>query len=96
MIYVIENQSVLDVAIQEDGSVMAAFEWALKNGLSITDDLAPGQKLSVPISSFRNADVANYFKGRKQNIATGVATGVNAQPSAGIGAMRIGNNFIAR
>jgi capsid protein len=71
-VIVIENQSLLDVAIQEDGSVLAAFEWAVANGISITDDLAPGQNLSAPNSSYRNADVANYFKGRKQMIATAI------------------------
>ena len=96
MIYAIENQSFFDVASQESGSVMAAFDWTLKNGLSITDELEPGQQLISPNSSFRNAEVANYFKGKKQMVATGfnVEDGSSIIPTLGIGTMRIGTTFI--
>ena len=98
MIYAIENQSVFDIATQEDGSVQATFEWAVKNGFSITDDLAPGQQLISPNSSFRNAEVANYFKGKKQMVATGfnVEDGSSIIPTLGIGTMTIGTTFIVR
>ncbi|RTY80674.1 hypothetical protein EKL97_10440 [Flavobacterium sp. LS1P28] len=96
MIYAIENQSVFDVAVQESGSVLAAFDWALKNGLSLTDDLEPGQQLISPNSDFFNTDVAGYFKGKKQMIATGfnTADGQSIIPTLGIGTMRIGTTFI--
>lgn len=96
MITVIPEQSLFDVATQEDGSVQATFEWAVKNGFSITDDLAPGQQLLTPNSSFINAEVANYFKGKKQMIATGfnTADGQSIIPTLGIGTMRIGTTFI--
>lgn len=96
MISVIENQSLLDIAVQEDGSVLTAFEWALINGLSITDDLAPGQKLLVPNPIFRNADVADYFKGKNQMVATGISAADLAaiNPELGIGTMTIGSTFI--
>ena len=98
MIYVIENQSVFDVAIQESGSVLSAFDWTFKNGLSITEDLAPGQQLISPNSDFINADVASYFKGKKQMIATGfsIEDGDSMIPTLGIGTMRIGTTFIVR
>lgn len=96
MIYTIENQSVFDVAIQENGSVLSAFSWAVKNGLSITDELTPGQQLISPNSDFINADVVGYFKGKKQMIATGfnIADGQSIIPTLGIGTMRIGTTFI--
>jgi hypothetical protein len=96
MTIVIENQSLLDIAIQEDGSVLAAFDWAFANGLSITDDLFPGQKLIAPVSAYRNADVANYFLGKRQLIATGfnIEDGSSIIPTLGIGTMRIGTTFI--
>jgi capsid protein len=94
MIYVIDNQSVLDAAIQESGSVMAAFDWALKNGVSITDNLEPGQQLNTPTSGFVNADVAGYFKGKKQMVATGMKKPPNPPGlGTGIGFMQIGLNF---
>lgn len=70
MITVLSNQSLLDIAIQEDGNVLAAFEWALANGISITEELVPGQKLFVPSSVNRDNDIAQYFKSKTQNIAT--------------------------
>lgn len=92
MIYAIENQSVFDVAVQESGSVLAAFDWALKNGLSLTDDLEPGQQLISPNSDFFNTDVSGYFKGKKQMIATSSVK----MTTIGIGKMKIGKNFIVR
>ena len=96
MIYAIENQSVFDIAVQESGSVLSAFDWALKNGLSLTEDLAPGQKLISPNSDFIDTDVAGYFKGKKQMVATGfnIEDGQPIIPILGIGTMRIGTTFI--
>lgn len=92
---VLHNQSLLDIAVQEDGSAMAAFEWALKNALSITDELAPGQELLAPFSEFRNNDVADYFKGKNQMVATGFnGTIEDLIPDLGIGSMAIGSTFI--
>lgn len=94
----IENQSLFDVAVQEDGCFLAVFEWALANGLSVTDELAPGQKLAAPNSEFRNNDVADYFKGRNQMVATGFNIGDahTMIPELGIGQMTIGSTFIVR
>lgn len=96
MIYVLENQSIIDIAVQEDGSALAAFEWAFLNGVSITEILTPGMELKAPVSSFRNKDVAEYFKGKKQNIATALSLEVREQltPQVGIGTMIIGTTFI--
>lgn len=70
MITAVSNQSLLDIAIQEDGNILAVFEWALANGISITEELVPGQKLIVPSSLNRDNDIAQYFKSKTQNIAT--------------------------
>ena len=67
---VIENQSLLDVAVQEEGSAFAAVDLAVKNGLSITDDISPGQKLLLPESIYRNGDIATFFRNRRQLVAT--------------------------
>jgi hypothetical protein len=71
LINVIENQSLLDIAIQEDGCVLAVFDWALNNGLSVTDTLEPGQKIKIPKQeTFRYDELANHFKGNNTLIAT--------------------------
>lgn len=70
-INVIQSQSLLDVAIQTDGCVLAVFDYAIANGISITDGLEPGQKLKMPISDeFRYNDLANYFRSNNRLIAT--------------------------
>ena len=91
------DQSLFDVAIQEDGSVLSTFEWAIKNGLSITDNLEPGQKLSTPSSAFRNDEVARYFTGKRQMIATAKIDNIEIiSPQLGIGSMIIETNFIVQ
>lgn len=91
------DQSLFDIAIQEDGSVLSTFEWAIKNGLSITDNLGPGQKLSTPISAFRNDEVARYFTGKRQMIATAKIDNIEIiSPQLGIGSMIIETNFIVQ
>jgi hypothetical protein len=65
------GQSLIDVAIQELGSVEALFDLADANGLAITDVLTPGQLLHVPDSAAMVADIVGYFGGRGQRINTG-------------------------
>lgn len=66
-----EGQSLVDVAIQELGSVEALFDLADANGVAITDQLTPGQALEVPASSAAVPAVVGYFSGRGQRINTG-------------------------
>lgn len=95
IVTVIDNQSLFDVAVQTDGNFQAAFDWALNNGISITDSLTPGQKLRMPKSEvFRHTELSNFFKGR--NVATGFSiehSGLPIPPE-GIGAMIIETSFI--
>ncbi len=65
------GQSLVDVAIQELGSVGALFDLADTAGLGITDVLTPGQVLPVPDSAASQADIVAYFAGRRQRINTG-------------------------
>jgi hypothetical protein len=70
-INVIESQSLLDIAIQEDGCVLAVFDWALNNDISVTDFLVPGKKIKMPKSeTFRYNEIANHFKNSNTNVAT--------------------------
>ncbi len=41
----LEGQSLLDLALQECGSIEAAFDMAVQNGLSVTSELTSGQLL---------------------------------------------------
>jgi hypothetical protein len=65
------GQSLLDVAIQELGSVEALFDLADAAGLAITDELTPGAVLPVPFSAASKPDIVGYFYTRQQRINTG-------------------------
>lgn len=54
-----ERQSLLDVAVQHCGSFEAAFDIAMGNGLSVTDDLNAGDRLEMPKQD--NKEVADYY-----------------------------------
>lgn len=73
VVRVLHNQSLLDIAIQEYGTIEAAFDLALANGLEVTDMLTPGMVLELPISDYEDRDIANYFKSRKIHPATGIS-----------------------
>jgi|GEM_PF-475322 len=55
----VEGQSLFDIAIQRLGSAEAAFALALLNGLSITDQPAPGDTLYL--SKIIDNDIADFF-----------------------------------
>ena len=67
---VIGNQSLLDIAVQESGSVLTVFEWALNNGKSITEPLTPGEELQEPDSNLTDVDRKIYFRSINRKIAT--------------------------
>ena len=55
-----ERQSLLDIALQHSGSMETAFEIALLNELSLTDDLAAGTQVVLPEND-GNKEVENYY-----------------------------------
>lgn len=66
---VLNRQSLLDIALQETGTIEAAFEIAVANGISITD-YVPGVTLSIPDSSPMNEPILSYYKSNNINPAT--------------------------
>jgi len=66
----ISNQSIIDIAIQESGTPFSSIEWLLKNGINITDLIAPGTVLKDPEPSEVNIEIKNYFKSRGLKVAT--------------------------
>jgi hypothetical protein len=65
------GQSLLDVALQEAGSLAALFALADASGVAITDVLKPGQLLEAPAAAVVQPDVVGYFRGRGLRINTG-------------------------
>ncbi|MCB2379791.1 LysM peptidoglycan-binding domain-containing protein [Hymenobacter sp. BT635] len=71
MIQVSDGQSLLDICLQELGTVAVAPELATANGLRITSALQAGQRLVIPASLASRPDIAAYFASRQQRINTG-------------------------
>jgi len=67
-VIILNNQTLLDIAIQEYGTIESVFELAMANNLSITDMLSAGQKLVLPEVSIigvpisKNVEILNYYK----------------------------------
>lgn len=81
---VLSSQSIFDLAVQELGSVEAAFELALLNDLSLTDNLTAGQMLEL--SDKQNRAVADYYAANGLKPATGLTEErINAITNGGEG-----------
>ncbi|MBP1637447.1 MAG: hypothetical protein H6Q18_236 [Bacteroidetes bacterium] len=85
-----ERQTFIDLAIQACGSPEAAFDFALLNGVSLTDDPGVGVELAVP--PVVNTAIATYYANKKLYPATGFTGEVPV--SAGIGYWAIEIDFI--
>jgi hypothetical protein len=93
---VLHNQSLLDISLQNNGTVMSVFELAHKNGISITEALTPGQNIEVPERGAIDTTIVTFYQNKNQIIATGLSNSGNVDilPRLGIGTMIIGTTFI--
>ena len=97
MATVLHNQSILDFAIQHTGSAQNAFEIAMANNMSITDQLMAGSELVIPNSIVNDVDVKNYYQSKAIQPATAITTIIddNTEPKLeGIGYWIIGDDNI--
>ncbi len=89
---VYNGQSLLDKAIESTGDVENAFDLALLNNLSLTDELVVGSDLKI--STITNASVASFFDAI-DHPATGISSIEQQQiESLGIDYMVIEQNFL--
>lgn len=58
---VLSGQSLTDIAIQIYGNVEGVFMLAQENGLSVTDELEPGQMLSYSPDKIINKKVVCHY-----------------------------------
>jgi hypothetical protein len=65
---VLEGQSLLDIALQELGSLEGAYNLAVLNGLSLTDSLTAGMTLQLPDVVDRR--IKTYYSERNIRPAT--------------------------
>ena len=71
------NQSLLDIAIQEYGNVQAVIDLMTTNNVACTQLLVVGDVYEVPDSDYTNIEIKAYYD--KKNIKP--ATGYNFIPA---------------
>jgi len=67
---VLNDQSLLDVALQHLGDISAIFDLAQKNDISIADDLIPGMILEMPVKA--KSKVVDYYSNNDYKPATAI------------------------
>lgn len=87
---VLDGQSLFDIAIQECGSVEAAFDLAVANNISMSNELAASQSLKT--TRVHNKQVVEYFENKRVKPATWTRS--NEVQLTGIDYMAIEIDFI--
>lgn len=71
---VLHRQSLLDIAIQETGTVESVMELCLLNDLSITAQLQIGSYLNTEVeATLTHGDVLKYYKSKQLKPATAIS-----------------------
>lgn len=87
------GQTLLDIALQEKGSIEAIEEIAALNGLSVTEELEAGKTLLVPVNTW-NKLVENYCKDNDVSSATALTDdNLHDMWRGGIGFMVVEDDF---
>lgn len=91
---ILNNQSLLDIAIQATGSVENAFLIAKANSLAVDSYLVPGYELIIPNSVAFNRDILDYYTAKNVKPATDEPfDGEQPEILEGIGYWIIEKNF---
>lgn len=91
---ILHHQSLLDLAIQYTGSVENAFDLALQNNRSLTDDLEAGESIQlIAYGIQQNKDILNYYTAKNIQPATAVIILPEEERLEGIGYWAISVDF---
>lgn len=94
-ITVLNNQSLLDIAIQTTGKAENFLKIAIANNLVPTDAIAPGTILTIPEDIEKDEAIINYYKANSIVPATAINE-FEAEEFFGLGDMEINKNFTIR
>ena len=91
-IHPIYQQNLLDIALQESGSISAVFDYMLLNGISLTEPLPE----SLKIAAVAEKDILDFYKFHNVRPATGGEVNKDSIPEykEGIDYWAIGIDFI--
>lgn len=94
-IKILNNQSLLDVALQHTGSAQNAFLIAKENALSVTSYLVAGTVLMIPEGVPFNGEMLDFYESKKIQPATDetYTEGETPEELEGIGYWIINKNF---
>ncbi len=67
---ILQNQSLLDISIQEYGNLEGLFDLSTANNISITDALQAGNILNVPSIDSITPDLQRFYKNKNLKPAT--------------------------
>lgn len=87
-----DRQSLLDIALQTAGSVEAGMDLAVRNGISVSDDLSDGLELSTAPIIDTKVKQQYDVQGIRPATATSLDELAGYSPS-GIGEMCVGVDF---
>ncbi|MBU2526250.1 MAG: hypothetical protein KKC03_06590 [Bacteroidetes bacterium] len=89
----LDRQSLLDIAIKETGSITSIFDFAIINGVGITDDIVPGSAIEIPTIDYGFKGVVDYYKTNRIFPATDIDEATLPARDEGIGFWQIGLTF---
>lgn len=94
------KQSVLDLSVQAFGSMDAFMDMAVENDISITENLTPGDELSLPEFSEKKTDIIAFYNKNQIKPSTAllddsIVTFLEALNN-GIGYWVVENNFVVQ
>lgn len=92
---ILNNQSLLDVALQGTGNAQNAFLIAKENALSVTSYLVSGQELIIPVGIPFNREMLDFYQSKEVQPATDETYNGGEAPEEleGIGYWIINQNF---
>lgn len=68
---VYKDQNVVDLALQEYGSVEGLIKLSKRNDLDIDEDPAPGNIIKIETTEVVMADVRTFYKNKNFKVSTG-------------------------
>ena len=96
-ITVLNRQSLLDIAIERDGSIESILDIAEYNGIAVTDDLAAGESVETGSAAALKKQVVVRLDAYGAKPATGITQeDTDLCPYGGIGYMGIEYDFIVK
>jgi hypothetical protein len=88
------GQTLLDIASQELGDASRAFEIAVMNNMSLTDDLVSGETLLTPDADTKVRGIIQLFSDSSKAPASADVAGEMKSKSEGVEFWKLENDFI--